>query len=215
MQRIEEPRLLIANSEKPNYGHWTSRHRAPDRSCGARNAPADAHMDAKTLATGHRSRGSTYAGRPDPRNPHRSRCCSTMRSSATGTCGESQYAERPPADIKRSFARILANVSARAVGVRSRRRVASSSSVAVANSRNIRQSRRDDRGVEAVRLYVAVQPEMLSFDEQALTFAQCGDHCRRVRGGDDQYDILQSREQRWSRSSPRASTTHGRRIWPR
>lgn len=162
-QRIAEPRLLIANSEKPNYGHWTldiiplidlaARHRLPMLTWTLK--PWQRAMIARLDVPD----GLIREIRPQPlfldhaivSNRH---------------AGESTQHVHP--QHKSAFARILANVRKSAGAIETPRRALVVRSVA--NSRNIINRA---EMIEALKPlgFVAVQPEKLSFDEQALTFA--------------------------------------------
>jgi hypothetical protein len=157
-------RLLIANSERPNYGHYLL-DIVPLIHLGARmRAP----MLTWTLQPWQRALvarldvpdGLIHEIRPRPVFLHHA----VVSNRHSGVACQNAHLQH-----KEAFAAILANIrKAAPVGTTSKR-------VAVcrglANSRNL-----TNRGemIDALKPlgFVAIQPEKLSFDEQALTFAQ-------------------------------------------
>ena len=162
--RIEEARLLVANSEKPNYGHWML-DIVPLIDLGARNAMPMLTWTLKPWQRGVIARLDVRDGlireiRPEPvflANP----IVSNRHS------GEASQNAHP--QTREVFGRILANARKAAGAVDTPKRVLVVRSLA--NSRNIVNRA---EMIEALKPlgFAAVQPEKLSFDEQALTFAQ-------------------------------------------
>jgi capsular polysaccharide biosynthesis protein len=161
--RIAEPRLLVANSEKPNYGHWLL-DIAPLIDLGARHAMPMLSWTLKPWQRALIARLDVPDGfireiRPQPlRLDH-----AIVSNRHSGGASQNAHPQH-----RQVFGRILANVRKAARPVESPRRVLIVRSLA--NSRNI-----INRGemVEALKRlgFAAVQPEKLSFDEQVLTFA--------------------------------------------
>ena len=162
-QRIEEPRLLIANSEKPNYGHWTL-DIVPLIDLAARNRLPMLTWTLKPWQRAMIARLDVPDGLIREIRP--SRFFSTTRSSATGIAAEARRTctrrhARPSAASSPMCAKSMGAIETprRVLIVR-----------CVANSRNIVNRA---EMIEALKPFgfAAVQPEKLSFDEQALTFA--------------------------------------------
>ena len=163
VQRIAEPRLLIANSEKPNYGHWTL-DVVPLIDLAARNRLPMLTWTLKPWQRAIIARLDAPDGlireiRPQP-------LLLDHAIVSNRHAGESTQNVHP--QHQTAFARILANVRKSVGAIETPRRVLVVRSVA--NSRNIVNRA---AMIETLKPFgfVAVQPEMLSFDEQALTFA--------------------------------------------
>jgi len=161
--RIAEERLLIANSEKPNYGHYLL-DMVPLIHLGA---TMRAPMLTWTLKPWQRSlidRLNVPPGLIREIRPHPVFLEHAIVSNRHSGIS-SQNAHPQQKDV---FAAILANVRKAAPGLETPKRVLVCRSLA--NSRNIVNRA---EMIEALKPFgiVAVQPEKLSFDEQALTFA--------------------------------------------
>jgi capsular polysaccharide biosynthesis protein len=162
--RIAEPRLLIANSEKPNYGHWML-DIAPLIDLGARYAMPMLTWTLKPWQRGVIARLDAPEGlireiRPEPvflAHP----IVSNRHS------GESSQNAHP--QHRQAFGKILANVRKAMGPVETPRRILIVRSLA--NSRNILNRAEMIEALQPLG-FTAIQPEKLSFDQQALTFAQ-------------------------------------------
>ncbi len=161
--RIAEERLLVANSEKPNYGHYLL-DIVPLIHLGARIGAPMLTWTLRPWQRGLIARLDVPAGllreiRPEPvflAHP-------IVSNRHSGVSSQNAHP-----DHRHAFAAILANVRKAAPGVETPKRVIVCRSLA--NSRNLVNRA---ELIEALRPlgFVAVQPEKLSFDEQALTFA--------------------------------------------
>lgn len=160
--RIAEPRLIVANSEKPNYGHWTL-DMIPLIALAAEHGLPMLTWTLKPWQRAMIERLDVPGGLIREIRPQALRLDHAIVSNRhTGMSTQNVH----PAH-KAPFARILANAR-KANAIETPRRVLIVRSVA--NSRNIVNR---TEMIEALRPlgFVAIQPEKLSFDEQALTFA--------------------------------------------
>ena len=162
-QKIREARLLIANSEKPNYGHYLL-DIAPLIHLGARMRAPMLTWTLKPWQRGLIERLDVPSGlireiRPQPVLLEHA----IVSNRHSGISSQNAHPQH-----KEAFSAILANVRRSAPGLETPKRVLICRSFA--NSRNILNRA---EMIEAVKPFgfVAIQPETLSFDEQALTFA--------------------------------------------
>ena len=163
--RIAGERLLVANSEQPNYGHYLL-DMVPLLHLGAR-------MRAPMLTWALRPWQRTLIARLDVpaglieeiRPPRPVLVEHAIVSNRMN--GHSSQNVHP--QHRESFDLILANVRKAMPAYESPRRVVICRSLA--NSRNIRNRAEMIAALEPLG-FVAIQPEKLSFDQQALIFAQ-------------------------------------------
>ena len=161
--RIEDERLLIANSEKPNYGHYLL-DIAPLIHLGATMRAPMLTWTLKPWQRGLIERLDVPAGlireiRPQPVFLEHA----VVSNRHSGISSQNAHPQH-----RQVFATILANVRRAAPGLETPKRVLVCRSVA--NSRNVVNRA---EMIEALKPlgFVAIQPEKLTFDEQALTFA--------------------------------------------
>ncbi len=202
-QVIEEERLVVANSERPNYGHYLL-DMAPLIHLGARMGWP---MVSWTLNPWQRALiarldvpdGLIREIRPRP---------ALLKHAIVSNRMSGEASQNAHPQTKEAFAAILDNVRKSPPAIETPKRIVVCRSLA--NSRNLVNRA---EMIEALRPlgFVAIQPEKLEFDEQALTFAQRRSWSR--SSGRRWRTCSSARpERRSSRSSPKASTIRGRRT---
>lgn len=161
--RIAEARLLIANSEKPNYGHYLL-DIAPLIHLGATLSAPMLTWTPKPWQRGLIDRLDVPAGlikeiRPAPVKLEHA----IVSNRHSGISSQNAHPQH-----RQAFDTIRANVLRAAPGVDTPRRLLICRSLA--NSRNLLNRA---ELIEALKPlgFAAIQPEKLSFDEQVLTFA--------------------------------------------
>ena len=162
--RIAEPRLLVANSEKPNYGHWLL-DIAPLIDLGARHAMPMLTWTLKpwqraVIARIDAPEGLIREIKPEP---------VFLEHAIVSNRHSGKASQNAHPQTREVFARMLANIRGAVGAVETPRRVLIVRSLA--NSRNILNRAAMIEALQALG-FTAIQPEKLSFDEQALTFAQ-------------------------------------------
>ncbi len=160
---IAEPRLIIANSEKPNYGHYLL-DIAPLIHLGAQMRAPMLTWTLRPWQRGLIDRLDVAAGLIKEIRPAPARLAHAIVSNRhSGISCQNAHPQH-----RQAFDTIRANALKASPGLETPKRVLICRSLA--NSRNILNR----AGlIEALRPlgFVAIQPEKVSFDEQVLTFA--------------------------------------------
>ena len=157
--------LLIAGSDKHNYGHYLH-DIVPLIDLGAQNGRAHADLDAEAMAAGADRPARRPAG-PDPRDQ--------AAAGLSRTCDHQQQVHRPQQPERASAEPRSVRAHPRRTCESTRRRSSTPPRVLIcrspSNSRNITNRA---AMIEALKPlgFAAIQPDKLKFDEQALLFAR-------------------------------------------
>jgi len=162
--RIAEPRLLVANSDKANYGHWLL-DIAPLIDLGAR---ARLPMLSWTLRPWQRAAiaaldvpdGLIREIKPEP---------VFLEHAIVSNRHTGENTQNAHPQTREVFGRMLGNIRKRLGPIETPKRVLVVRGLA--NSRNILNRAELIEALTPLG-FAAIQPDNLSFDEQALTFAQ-------------------------------------------